>query len=891
MTRSNFARNQFQNLWFRYKDKFDKLYNKNAKKQPSDATTTTAGTTTTANSNGNMGRYDHRGRGGVGNGGRTLQRRHRVYNNNCQHLQHPPPYYQQQVHQKTTGPLDVARFGLLSIATLPFSLWIALYSYDYYYRIDHCREALAQGDPDWDAIAANHKDTVSPCPLIGRESQLGEIQALLSSNSPRQIIVVAGPNESGKSRFVSEIIKTIDPSEQGVTYIQLAQIVDSLSTLTYAFVRSFNLRWLQMRYALVDVLPFAGSEILVMKERFSSRDLVQALMVITEALKQHAIVESAQKNNNCKNRRLPVIIVDGLGEGSGWIRRTADGKNCLQRLLKWCIYVTKERGLCHVILTGNEELVISLTDSNRLTRGHVKVIGLGDLDVADTASTSAGNNNNNNNNNPGQQKQQARNNLRDSPPGRIIIQEFPDATNAEIQKITDTFGGFVHDLSSTGRQIQYVLSQQPTKPTRKERSKIIDLVLSERFRLQVERVTAAFAKGIDDDSLAEMRQRNNSSNNACADDDDDDLDPYLDPLKEIYSEAQASQNDTVDDDPEHELSNTTSWSQLQLWRTLQMLVDSKDMTVPFADLRDDVFGGDMTPILELMNEDVLGFEVVDNSSSSSMTSDSSSSSKIINGSSLYAGWSWQVKPATPALRRVFRYLVQDSSLKERFLVIQEGTDRQEKLDENERDRFELRRERRRLDLRKNSLLKTMELGKVLRMEDLVRKKIGGVYKKILSEELDIEKRCLEVLKKRESLRHEQQQASSSSTATTPDHHCKTNTIGDVNNNNNNEPDHASIQRQVLTAIKNSQNEEREKKKFRHRFENLAKSKAGITASDLVALIKKSTGEELDIEEANSFIRTWDANDDAHLDYDEFVDMLLTDHIRKLPSKRSDSKYV
>ena len=100
-------------------------------------------------------------------------------------------------------------------------------------------------------------------------------------------------------------MNTILSKNQGVTYIQLAQIVDSLSTLTHAIVKSFQLTWLHMRHALVDVLPFAGSEILVIKERFSDRDLVQALLVVTDALQQHAAASNGPR---------PVIVIDGLWE-------------------------------------------------------------------------------------------------------------------------------------------------------------------------------------------------------------------------------------------------------------------------------------------------------------------------------------------------------------------------------------------------------------------------------------------------------------------------------------------------------------------------------------------------------------------------------------------------
>ena len=213
------------------------------------------------------------------------------------------------------------------------------------------------------------------------------------------------------------------------------------------------------------------------------------------------------------------------------------------------------------------------------------------------------------------------------------------------------------------------------------REKIVDDVISARFRHQIERVTAAFAKG---------RDESEDSTRSDDEEEEDEMDPYLDPLKAVYSEAQASQAELSDQDGDF----STSWTQLQLWHTLERLVESETLSVPFADLRDDVFDGDTTPLLELMNEDVLGFEVE---------------------SSRESGLSWEVKPATPAMGRVFQYLINNSNLKERFYEIQEMEESRQKQEDIERERRELRRERRRLEMRKASLLKTVELGKELRV--------------------------------------------------------------------------------------------------------------------------------------------------------------------------------
>ena len=508
---------------------------------------------------------------------------------------------------KTTG-IDIARFGLLSVATLPFTVWIAYFTYDYVYRVDICREALSKKDDELtqqqsgdDAAESNGGGG-----LLGRDKELAEVSTLLSQD-PSQIIVIAGGNEAGKSRFVSELLRggvgkgkgkvNSLSSDRGVTYVQLAQLVDSLSSFTHVLVHAFDLRWLRLRHALVDVLPFAGSEILVMKERFGDRDLATGLLVVTEALKKNA------EENPTKPR--PVIVIDGLGEGQGSWMGSSEGQMLAQRLMQWCVYVTKERRLAHVVLTGNEQLVLSLTDQNRITRGHVKVVGLGDLEMTDAAA--------------------------------IVKLEIPNASDDEIKSITGVFGGFIHDVKGVSRDVQYRLSQENVK-SKEERKEIFQDVIAARFQQQVERVVAAFAQAKESDD--------SSGNGQSSDADEDDMDPYLDPLKSIYSEAQASQNGEGAND---EGSEDVGWTQLQLWQTILRIVGSPEKAVSFSELRDEIFDGDKTGLMDLMREDVLGF-LVDRSSD--------------------GGWLWKVTPASPALGRAFSHLVADGDLKNRFELIE-----------------------------------------------------------------------------------------------------------------------------------------------------------------------------------------------------------------------------
>lgn len=750
----------------------------------------------------------------------------------------PSPSVPQYLPPPTTTSIDIARFGLLSVVTLPFTVWIACFTYDYVYRIEICQEAIGKQDEGLksnyqgssraidgtskDATEkSNNKSTANTTTLLGRDNELAEVSALLD-NEPSQIIVIAGGNEAGKSRFVSELLRNQQhQSRRGVTYVQLAALVDSVSSFTQVLVNAFDLRWLHLRHALVDVLPFAGSEILVMKERFGDRDLAQGLCVITDALKRNAA--SAAKTK----RPRPVLVIDGFGEGPGQWMSSSEGKLLAQRFLQWCIYVTKEHRLAHVVLTGNEQLVLSLTDQNRITRGHVKVVGLGDLSLKDAA--------------------------------QIVRMELSDATDEEIRRITSVFGGFIHDVKGVSRDIQYRLTQEGLEAATvgsKRRKTLLDDVVKARFQQQVERVIAAFAQGKEKDDSAHERGIGGSV------DEDDDKDPYLDPLKSIYSEAQARQlrgNGSESD----ESNDDASWTQLQLWKTLERLVESPQMAVPFSELRDDIFDGDKRPILELMMEDVLGFQV-DRSSD--------------------GGWFWKVTPASPALGKAFEHLVDDGGLKKRFEEIETAEEQIEERKEIELERARLYRERKNLDLRKKSLLRTVELGRELGRDELARTRLARSFETIVAEEEmhDEEDR---VLKEKLSLlmagtgmegvvvgsEGESSVQRDTTTSTTHDDHI---------------PLRSLLKEAFLDIISTEDAGDDNFLRLKDAFKLLDETNDGkISAADLARVVKAATGKEVDMKDAHNLVAEWDLNDDRSLDYNEFARMLLADN--KSNGKRKD----
>jgi hypothetical protein len=109
---------------------------------------------------------------------------------------------------------------------------------------------------------------------------------------PSEFIVVAGPNDAGKETFLREVLEDRDK----ITQVDLAKVSSSLSGITEAFAGAFGCHWLDYRSALVNVLPFAGGEILVMKERtvrgfrqkFTREDAIGSHACSLEALLLHA---------------------------------------------------------------------------------------------------------------------------------------------------------------------------------------------------------------------------------------------------------------------------------------------------------------------------------------------------------------------------------------------------------------------------------------------------------------------------------------------------------------------------------------------------------------------------------------------------------------------------
>ena len=354
-------------------------------------------------------------------------------------------------------------------------------------------------------------------------------------------------------------------------------------------------------------------------------------------------------------------------------------------------------------------------------------------------------------------------------------------------------------------------------------------------------------------AFAQAKESDDSSGNGQSSDaDEDDLDPYLDPLKSIYSEAQASQNDGGAND---EGSEGVGWTQLQLWQTILRIVGSPEKAVSFSELRDEIFDGDKTGLMDLMREDVLGF-LVDRSSD--------------------GGWLWKVTPASPALGRAFSHLVADGDLKNRFELIEIEEEKMQQKQDIEAERARLYRERKNLDLRKKSLLRTIELGRELGRPELAQQRLAQSFEDIVSEEANHDK--LDRL-----LRDE---LHSLSTSFLDDDVKASSEIDDGGTLQRKETmmDQISLQELLRDAVldivagdeaMDDNDDVGRFTRLKRAFEALDITKDGkIEAEDLIRVVREATGKEVRLEEAKSLISEWDINDDGSLDYQELTRMLL-----------------
>ena len=194
-----------------------------------------------------------------------------------------------------------------------------------------------------------------------------------------------------------------------------------------------------------------------------------------------------------------------------------------------------------------------------------------------------------------------------------------------------------------------------------------------------------------------------------------------------------------------------------------------------------------------------------------------------------------------------------------------------------------------MDLRKASLLKTAELGKELgvKTDKKLQLEIERIFNALLKEEIVNERRGMELRGELNSLidsSGESLKVFDLANPTTEKECIEAQLPAPTDN--------VSIQKQLRAAILKTYVQEGSKDKFerfRLAFDNLTRIRGGIVASDVVKLIKDTSGEVVELSAAEEFIRTWDSNSDTVLNYEEFVTMLLSDHKAGQQAARKSTK--
>ena len=105
-----------------------------------------------------------------------------------------PPAPGHQPHQRATSIIDVARFLIGSVITLPFAGWVSLYVHGYLHRVDNCLSVLTKAEPSFDSSRLGIEKR---CKLYGREEELEFVQRC-TDGLPHEVLVIAGTNEVGK---------------------------------------------------------------------------------------------------------------------------------------------------------------------------------------------------------------------------------------------------------------------------------------------------------------------------------------------------------------------------------------------------------------------------------------------------------------------------------------------------------------------------------------------------------------------------------------------------------------------------------------------------------------------------------------------------------------------
>ena len=570
--------------------------------------------------------------------------------------------------------------------TVPFAAWISSYSHAYLTRTSVCEDTIRSGSRSL-GTGSWRKDVDQS---FGRDKELLSMQQRLSGK-PSEFIIVAGPNDVGKEYFLRELLH----DRNYVKKLQLGtDTTATISGMVEQIVDVFGCQWLDYRSALVDVLPFAGGEILVMKERFSERDLQTSLQAVKGALtiiKGKRINKSRQEfmptPGTAKKEDVPVIVLRYSG---GRFHRNPEGRHALRLLLNWCESI-RSAGLAHIVLTGDASLVFEVVDTHRDLKNHAHYVGLRRLEKTEAFG--------------------------------LMEHQLPGCPKAMSKRLFDVFGGSVRDLRSVLQE--FVVSGGNVD----DHDDVLERIIQRRLLERSSTLSDAFSDLVDAAEREREEERVSSDReNEEKEEEEEDDDP-LSHLKSSYS-LLSHDMEVREHGAAHEDEGSVQVAPLQLWRALQWLTTSKRKAVPVDELRDQVFGGRMAPILSMINAGIFSFELAP------FVETTTNDVVMSSGSGM-----WHITPASGCLSKSFQDLTSSKRWRNKAVGWECVESVEDEMEEIKVRRSAARCKQKRLERQKSSLLESIHLGSALEWNvngrASLQETVGATFSEVVRREREL----------------------------------------------------------------------------------------------------------------------------------------------------------
>jgi len=497
--------------------------------------------------------------------------------------------------------LMLVRYLAVGVVASPFVIWTGAYTYAYLFRVNICASRVQDGHPGFldgpgaasslGGLLIDHlgRASRSATTLFGKENEVQAIRAFVDG-VPNRIGFVVGCNDSGKTAVMREVIAGKGaPKARHTVHVDLASSpVTNVGAFVDLITSQLGVTYLGLRTLLTDASPFAGGEILVMKERQTVSDLKESLDVVTAALEEVARKPGAAK------RPPPLLYFDGIGFNLEDWQGTRDGWEAVQMLVHWAMYVTKERELAHVVFGTTPSFVTRVLFTFKDIHSTVKLFDILDLPSAD-----------------------ARKYL-DTQLERVGLGAFDVVSERQREEILKVVGGRVNDLNHAVEEILVLNERRTQKPPHPP----VEASAGEGEGARDEPYAASNHAHRHGPVMAALRNvtrhsrarvldgltthaslqstRRVARGKSAGEEEEEEEDPYLDPLKRKYSSLTALEGGDERRDEE-----ARQWTPLQLWQTMKVILSARGHAVCMHELRDSVFEGDMRPLQALLDAEIL----------------------------------------------------------------------------------------------------------------------------------------------------------------------------------------------------------------------------------------------------------------------------------------------